>query len=130
MLNNIKLIGIVFLAFLLLTNCNKENKQDETAQTGEIVFSSIEVDMEKSIECNPDLVVTHARINLNNGNIAIPQGTINVRPNFSFRRNVKNRIDNRYEPPNNPAEIKRSKNHRILRVRMFLSQQIAGFCNS
>lgn len=52
MLNNLKLIGIVFLAFLLLTNCKKENKVDETIQTSEVVFSVLDKNIEKTIDCN------------------------------------------------------------------------------
>lgn len=76
MLNNIKLIGVIFLSVLLLTNCKKENK--DTQQPGELVFAAIDaVDTEKDgidqfdIICNEDLVVVKARVNLN-GQIFYP----------------------------------------------------------
>lgn len=71
MLNNIKLIGVIFLSILLLTNCKKENK--DTQQAGELVFAAIDVnaDTEKDgidqfdIMCNEELVPVKARVNLN-----------------------------------------------------------------
>lgn len=70
MLNNIKLIGVIFLSILLLTNCKKENK--DTQQPGEVVFAAIDVnDTEKDgidqydILCDEDLVPVKARVNLN-----------------------------------------------------------------
>ena len=68
MLNNIKLIGILFLSVLLLTNCKKENKQDNQ-KFGEIVFAPIDGNTEKSdvfdVLCDENLTVTHARVILN-----------------------------------------------------------------
>ena len=70
MLNNIKLIGVIFLSVLLLTNCKKENK--DTQEAGELVFAPIDaVDTEKDgidifdVACNELLVVAKARVNLN-----------------------------------------------------------------
>ena len=67
MFNNIKLIGLIFLSVLLLTNCKKENK--DTQSQGEIVFAPFDAGSEKDGEfdviCNEALVVTHARVNLN-----------------------------------------------------------------
>lgn len=68
MLNNIKYIGIIFLSLLLLTNCKKDNKEADVKSQGEIVFAAIDANLDKSdvfdIECLEDVVVTHARINL------------------------------------------------------------------
>lgn len=71
MLNNIKLIGIIFLSVLLLTNCKKENKIDEQSP-GELVFAPIDVinDAEKDgdptfdVLCNEEYVVHHAFVTL------------------------------------------------------------------
>ena len=67
MLSNIKLIGVIFLSVLLLTNCKKECKQD-TNYPGELVFTAIDMGTQKDgydIQCNDQLVITHARVQLN-----------------------------------------------------------------
>ncbi len=69
MLNNIKLIGVIFLSILLLTNCKKEVQ--DTQQPGELVFAAIDVNTEKDgidqwdIMCNETLIPVKARVNLN-----------------------------------------------------------------
>jgi hypothetical protein len=67
MFRNIKLLGVLVLALLLLSNCTKDNKTNDKA-TGEISFAVLDGNMDKSdifdIECS-DLVPTKARINLN-----------------------------------------------------------------
>jgi hypothetical protein len=75
MFNNIKLIVIVLLSVLLLTNCKKENKQDNTQNPGELVFAPMDANTEKDGEfdilCDEALTVTHARVELN-GNFYYP----------------------------------------------------------
>lgn len=65
MFKNIKLIGVIFLSVLLLTNCKKENK-DDSMSPGEIVFAAIDYDdSEKSgfdVPCVDGLIVDHAQI--------------------------------------------------------------------
>ena len=64
MLNKIKFIGIIFLSILLLTNCKKEDKQDQV-QLGELVFAPIEITPEKGVwnwECDLDLSVVYALV--------------------------------------------------------------------
>ena len=64
MLKMIKYIGIVFLSFLLLTNCKKEEKQDQSQQ-GELVFAPIEITPDKGVwdwECDPELSVVYALV--------------------------------------------------------------------
>lgn len=73
MINRVKLIGVIILSFLLLTNCKKDNEQDNSLQQGELVFSSISISMDKSddVPCE-DLIPTHAKV-LISGKIYLPQ---------------------------------------------------------
>ena len=68
MLNNIKLIGIIFLSVLLLTNCKKEDKVDEQSP-GELVFAPVDIsDTEKDgfdVLCDLTLTITLAHVVLN-----------------------------------------------------------------
>jgi hypothetical protein len=75
MFKNIKLIGVIFLSVLLLTNCKKENKVDTTSP-GELVFAPYDAGAEKDgvfdVQCDLSLVITHARVQLNNGDYYYP----------------------------------------------------------
>ena len=55
-------MGILVLSVFLLTNCNKEAKEDGS-ELGELTFSAIEINPDKDIECM-DGTVTHARVNI------------------------------------------------------------------
>ena len=61
MLNKIKFLGIIFLSILLLTNCNKDNKQDPT-ELGELVFAPIDVTPDKDWKCDPNLTAVYAHV--------------------------------------------------------------------
>lgn len=65
MFKNIKLIGVIFLSVLLLTNCKKDSK-DDSQSPGELVFAAIDYDdSEKDgfdFFCDENLVVNHAYI--------------------------------------------------------------------
>ncbi len=69
MFKNIKLIGVIFLSVLLLTNCKKDNK-DDSMSPGEMVFAAIDYDdTEKDgfdFFCDENLIVHHAYIVLEN----------------------------------------------------------------
>lgn len=56
-------MGILVLSVFLLTNCNKEAKQDDSAKQGEITFAPIEINPDKDFDfiCE-DGTVTHARV--------------------------------------------------------------------
>jgi len=73
MLSRIKIIGVIFLSILLLTNCKKENGQDNSLQQGDLVFSSINISMDKSddVPCG-DLVPTQAKVVIS-GKVYLPQ---------------------------------------------------------
>jgi hypothetical protein len=64
MLNNIRVIGLIFLSVLLLTNCQKDNKIDDKGQgQGEVVFTPGQTtNFEKSAEFNCDLTVSYAHV--------------------------------------------------------------------
>lgn len=61
MLNKIKFLGIIFMSILLLTNCNKDNKQDPTKQ-GEMVFAPMDITPDKDWECDLDLSAVYAYV--------------------------------------------------------------------
>jgi len=67
MLNKIKFLGIIFLSIILLTNCNKDNKQDPTKQ-GELVFAAMDVVPDKGDDplCNDQLTVVYAHVVIDN----------------------------------------------------------------
>ncbi len=73
MLNRIKILGVLILSILLLTNCKKENDQDNTLQQGELVFTSINVTMDKTddVPCG-ELIPTHAKVVIS-GKVYLPQ---------------------------------------------------------
>ena len=64
MFKNLKFMGVLVLTVLLLTNCNKEAKQDPTA-LGEITFAPLDIDPDKDydIEC-VEGTATHARVRI------------------------------------------------------------------
>ncbi len=62
MMNNIKLIGILFLSVLLLTNCKKDNATVDKGQ-GEVTFSPSQTsNFDKDAEFNCDLTVSYAYV--------------------------------------------------------------------
>ncbi len=62
MSNSLKLIGILFLSVLLLTNCKKENATVDKGQ-GEVTFAPAQTtNFEKDAEFNCDLPVSYARV--------------------------------------------------------------------
>lgn len=69
MKNTLKYIGILFLAMVLFTNCQKDNKGNDAKDPGEVVFAVLDGNMDKSdvfdIECIEDAVPVKARIKLN-----------------------------------------------------------------
>jgi len=71
MFKNLKFMGVLVLSVLLLTNCNKEAKQDPT-QKGELAFAAIDIDPDKDfdVEC-VEGTATYARVNID-GNMYYP----------------------------------------------------------
>ena len=63
MFKNLKFIGVLVLSVLLLTNCNKDAKQDKL-QEGELTFATIDIDPDKAIECQEDMAPTHAVVKI------------------------------------------------------------------
>lgn len=63
MLNKIKFLGIILMSILLLTNCNKEAKQDPVKE-GELVFAPITITPDKDWDwqCDDELIVTNAHV--------------------------------------------------------------------
>jgi hypothetical protein len=69
MKNTLKYIGILFLAMVLFTNCQKDNKGNDVKDPGEVSFAVLDGNMDKSdifdIECIEGVEAVKARINLN-----------------------------------------------------------------
>jgi len=68
MLKSIKYFGVVLLSLLLLTNCTKDDKKDDTKSPGELVFAALDGATEKSdydVLCDESLVIDHAYVVLN-----------------------------------------------------------------
>ena len=65
MFKNLKFMGAFVLAALLLTNCNKEAKQDPTA-LGEITFAPLDIDPDKDYDTTfcVDGTADYARVNI------------------------------------------------------------------
>jgi hypothetical protein len=63
MLNKIKFLGIILMSIFLLTNCNKEAKQDPVNE-GELVFAPITITPDKDWDwqCDLTLTVTNAHV--------------------------------------------------------------------
>lgn len=68
MLKSIKYLGVVLLSLLLLTNCTKDDKKDDTKSPGELVFAALDGASDKSdydVLCDESLVIDHAYVVLN-----------------------------------------------------------------
>jgi hypothetical protein len=76
MKNTLKYIGILLLAMVLFTNCQKDNKGNDAKDPGEVSFAVLDGNMDKSdvfdIECIEGVEAVKARINLN-GNFYYPE---------------------------------------------------------
>lgn len=72
MFKNLKLIGVIFLSVLLLTNCKKENKSDPAGQ-GEVTFSTyLTTNLDKSGENNCELTAHYAYVVVNGMDYRLP----------------------------------------------------------
>jgi hypothetical protein len=67
MFNNLKFLGVIILAMLLLTNCTKDEQVDNTKAPGELVFAALDGGNEKSdydVLCDETLVIHHAKVTI------------------------------------------------------------------
>ncbi len=72
MMNNLRLIGVIFLSVLLLTNCKKDDKVTDNGQ-GEVVFSTNKTsNFDKSAESNCELTVSYAFVVVNEMTYNLP----------------------------------------------------------
>lgn len=72
MFKNMKLIGVIFLSVLLLTNCKKDDKVADNG-LGEVVFSPNQTsNFEKSAENNCELEVSYAMVVVNEMTYNLP----------------------------------------------------------
>jgi hypothetical protein len=72
MFKNIRLLGVIFLSVLLLTNCNKDDKVADNGQ-GEVVFSPNQTsNFDKSADNNCDLTVSYAFVVVNEMTYNLP----------------------------------------------------------